>query len=840
MPATNNRKAVAHLARRSLKANLPRNWIIVCAIVLTTLLLTSVFTMAFSLNESMQRTKMKTAGGDYHGSFKYLTPEEADRLQKHPSIKEYGRSVLVGRATSDVFRGTALEIDQIDENEAKHSFIRFEQGGLPTEENEIAMSGWVLDLLGVPQELGAKVKLDMDIDGQAVTREFVLSGVFPADRNLGIAGQAFVSEAFVERNISQIDPEQSRLSGSYVNTTRLDVMFAGSFGIEKKLKKVLSDTGLDVLYGVNWSYSSVALQEDPANAVPFLVLILIIMLSGYLLIYNIFHISVVRDIKFYGLLKTIGTTPRQLRRIISIQANRLYLAGLPVGLALGYGVGRWLMPLMTRFSGGEMEAVGSVNPLIFVGAAVFTYLTVRIAASKPGRTAARISPVEAVKFSGISGGVRRKIKRSEQGAKLSRMSLGNLFRQKKKLLLMLASLSLSIILFSVIYTVISSFSVNKYLNSYISGDFAVKEDVDSRGDVPEPEAAALTEEVCDSLGQIDGVTSLDKVYYSPYSLKVDDTIRQVLEPLAATEDPRMPDFTTLLDNGAVSLQFHGIDRGWYDVIDKKDIVAGTFDRDKFDSGNYVLITEALLGSDRYTSYYQPGDMIKLDGMKESYEVMAVLESDALYAAGTQFYNMGGFKVFWPADEFVKAVKDPVILSATLHADPAKLGDVETAVKSVTASSPSLVVKSREDYKREMQGFIRIFQTIGYSLSFIIALIGILNYINTVVTGMISRRNEFAVLESVGMTRKQLKKMLVLEGLYSVLLTSLIVGTAGMGITYLVAKGVADNIAFAEFRMSPLPIAGMVPLLIVIALIVTLASYRRISKATIVERLREAE
>ncbi|MNN45529.1 hypothetical protein D3C81_1598710 [compost metagenome] len=83
-------------------------------------------------------------------------------------------------------------------------------------------------------------------------------------------------------------------------------------------------------------------------------------------------------------------------------------------------------------------------------------------------------------------------------------------------------------------------------------------------------------------------------------------------------------------------------------------------------------------------------------------------------------------------------------------------------------------------------------------------------------------------------------MLVLEGLYSVLLTSLIVGTAGMGLTYLVAKGIADGMAFTDFRMSPLPIASLITLLILMALIVTLASYRRLSHATIVARLREAE
>ncbi|WP_316549032.1 FtsX-like permease family protein [Paenibacillus sp.] len=841
----NKRKGILTIVGRSLKANLPRNAMIVSAIVLTTLLLTSVFTMAFSINESMQLTKMKTSGADYHGSFKYLTPAEAEKLRQHPSIKEYGQAVLVGVATNEVFRGTRLEVDQIDANEAKHSFLRFEEGGLPTEANGIATSTWVLDLLGVPHELGAKVNLELDIDGQAVAQEFVLSGYFAADRNLSMAGLALVSEAYVQQHLSQIDPEQTRLTGSYVNTTRLDVMFDHSFGIEKKLQKVLSDTGIDAPYGVNWAYSSVGLEEDPTSIVAFLVLILIIMVSGYLLIYNIFHISVVRDIKFYGLLKTIGTTPRQLKQIISMQANRLYLIALPIGLALGYGIGVWLMPLLNGFS-SEMteEMVSSANPLIFIGAALFAYLTVRIAASKPGRTASRISPVEAVRYSGITGnegrGTGRKVKRSSQGGKLSRMAFANLFRYKKKLMLMLASLSLSMILFSVIYTVISSFSVNKYLNTFISGDFVVKEDAGNRGDIPDPETAALTDEVAEKLKQTDGIVSLDKVYYAMASLPLNEKIRRVMEPLQAGEDPNRPTFTSILQSGAVDLQFHGLDPGWYEVIDPKDIVAGTIDRDKFDSGNYVLVTEAMLTSGQYAQYYRPGDRIQFDGMDKSYEVMAVLTSDALYAAGTQYYTVGGFKVFWPAAEFVKVVKDPILLSATLRVDPAKLDEVESAVKSFEASNPGLVVKSREDYKAEMQGFIRIFQMIGYSLSLVIGLIGILNYINTVITGMWSRRSEFAIMESVGMTRKQLKTMLVLESLYSVALTSLIVGTAGMGLTYLVAKGVADGMAFTDFRMSPLPMGCMVTLLIAMALIVTLSSYRRMSRATIVERLREAQ
>lgn len=137
------------------------------------------------------------------------------------------------------------------------------------------------------------------------------------------------------------------------------------------------------------------------------------------------------------------------------------------------------------------------------------------------------------------------------------------------------------------------------------------------------------------------------------------------------------------------------------MIQKGDIVSGSFDREKFATGNYVLVTEALLdgGNDVYAAYYRPGDRIKLDSMDKSYEVMAVLKSDALYAAGTQSYNVAGFKVYFPAEEFARSVENPGILSATLHVDPAKLEQVISTVQGMVDSNPDLMMKSREDFKK---------------------------------------------------------------------------------------------------------------------------------------------
>ena len=842
MITTNNRKIITRLSLKSLRANPLRNLAVICAVILTTLLITSIFTMALSLNKSMELAQMKTVGSDFHGGFKYLTPAQVEILKKHSSIQEYGVSLNAGELQNEVFKDSPVEVKRIDKTSAKHGFVTFIEGGLPAFENEVVLSTWVMDKLGIRHALGQQVQLDIDIGERVIQQDFIVSGYYAADKNLSIAGLAFVSDAWVQKNLSGIDPVKSAASGSYVNTSELSVMFKNAVDIEKKLDKVLADTGVDAPIGINWAYTASSLSENIVKLLPYLAVILIIMLSGYLLIYNIFYISVVREVKFYGLLKAIGTTPKQLKRIISLQSQLLYLIGLPFGLAAGYVIGRLLTPLLNTLSSEPIEATYSASPWIFIGAAIFAYVTVWIAASKPGRMAARIAPVEAVRFTGVSA-KRRKQKRSKRGAKLYGMAFTNLFRNKKKLSLMLTSLSLSIILFSIIFTVISSLDVNKYLSTFISGDVVIRNKaiVQVSGERP-GDPYKLSDAFSSKLRMIDGVDRVDNIYYKLDNYPIDDTIRTALKPLAETA-PLEPALKEVLNNNFIQLDLYGIDAGWVDLV-QKDVIEGHFDPQKFASGDYVLVTESIMSADTYSTYYHPGDQIKFAGLGKSYEVMAVLNYDALYAATTQFFSSYGYNAFFPSSELTKELPEgstpPMVLSTTLHIDPAKLDSASQTAKSLAAAGDELVYKSREDYRQELGGFVRIFQIVGYGLSFVIALIGVLNYINTVITGVITRKNEFALLESIGMTKRQLKQMLIYEGLYNVLLATVITSTLGVFLTYSISKSITDGMAFTVFRMSWLPFILVVPVLAVIAYTVTLSSYRMLSKATIVERLRQTE
>ena len=204
-----------------------------------------------------------------------------------------------------------------------------------------------------------------------------------------------------------------------------------------------------VRIGVNWGYTSSQLESqlDPELMIAIAAFLLLVIFTGYLIIYNIFQISVAGDIRFYGLLKTIGTTPRQLKRIIRQQALLLCLIGIPAGLLLGYGIGAVLVPVVLHSIQLDTGITTiSTSPVIFLGSMLFALLTVLLSCSKPGKMAAKVSPVEATKYTDVMQ--TKKKRRSIRGAKLHQMAFANLGRNKKKTVLVVVSLALSVTLFN--------------------------------------------------------------------------------------------------------------------------------------------------------------------------------------------------------------------------------------------------------------------------------------------------------------------------------------------------------------------------------------------------------
>ena len=120
------------------------------------------------------------------------------------------------------------------------------------------------------------------------------------------------------------------------------------------------------------------------------------------------------------------------------------------------------------------------------------------------------------------------------------------------------------------------------------------------------------------------------------------------------------------------------------------------------------------------------------------------------------------------------------------------------------------------------------------------LVGVLNFFNAILTGITVRKREFAVLQSIGMTGKQLKTMLVYEGLLYALGAVVISLVLAVVLSPLAFRAVGNLFWFFTYRFTISPILIVAPIFALLGILVPLAVYRSVAKSTIVERLREAE
>ncbi|MEG2608518.1 MAG: ABC transporter permease, partial [Lachnospiraceae bacterium] len=395
MLKVNNKKTIHKLAANSLRANKLRNLFAVIAIILTTVLFTGLFTVVGSLLSSMEESTMRQVGSNFHGVFKYLTAEQYDKLKTHPDIKSISYSVVLGVAENEKLAKRPTEIRYAnDEIEAAAMFSLPTTGRLPQTEDELATDTLVLERLGIPAELGQKVTLEYSVGDEKRMDTFTLVGFWQGDQLMS-ASQAWLARDYVEKQLARHIPADKNV---FIGKINADVKFANSFRIESKLIQVITDSGYtpdEIAYGVNWAYTGNSGSADMSTILGGAGAILMIVLCGYLMISNVFAISIAKDIRFYGLLKTIGTTGKQIRFFLRRQASLLCLVGVPLGLFAGYFVGALLTPIVLSILNTNVIKI-TANPLAFLLSAFFAVFTVVISVRKPSKMAAKVSPIEAL------------------------------------------------------------------------------------------------------------------------------------------------------------------------------------------------------------------------------------------------------------------------------------------------------------------------------------------------------------------------------------------------------------------------------------------------------------
>lgn len=877
-----NGSCIRHLSFKTLMAARKRNIIAVLAIALTALLFTSLFTIVMSINETNQNYQFRSVGGYAHGAFKDVDEDQIAVLSAHPDVKAVGVRTVLGLAMQGAFEKDYAEVSYMDDNNAKWSFSQPTVGRTPKSGNEITMDTKALELLGVKPELGAQVKVtytlaDKEQMGWDITDTFTLVGWWDYDELLSVH---FLN---VSKEYAQKIDKLAVAGGLKPFRTDLSVMLRSSLNIENDLTRIGEDCGYSIgeeagqlRIGVNWGYTATQVWDTlgVGGILAMLAVLILVAFTGYLVIYNIFQISVAGDIRFYGLLKTIGTTPRQLRWIIRTQALLLSLIGIPIGLLLGWLLGGVLTPVITARLNGVTTVV-SVSPLLFVGAAIFALVTVLISCRRPGRLAGKVSPVEAVRYT-EGKALKRNGKRSGKGVSLLSMAWANLGRSRGKTLITVLSLTLAVVLLTLTVTFAGGFDMDKYVSNFTASDFILADAGQFQtGGHAFNDEMEVPEEVIDAVEAQGGITGRGRIYgkTAPALEFVTEeyyrsmwgrwNTQEQLDSMVAFKE-RTED--GLLDN---QVQLYGMEPF---ALDHLKVLEGDLSKLNDPDGSYIAAVYsdddygnpemdshwARLGDTvtiRYVEkfeYYDPatGEVYgPLENVPEgaAYAERAIKYRDVDYTVAAlvtvpfalSYRYYGADEFVMGADTFVRETGTDSVMYYAFDTTEEANAAMESFLADYTENgNPQFDYESKATYAGEFESTRSMFLLLGGALSFIVGMVGVLNFFNAIFTGITARRRELAVLQSIGMTARQLRTMLALEGLLYTLGAALLALALILVTAPFVGPALNGLIWFFTYHFTIWPIAVVLPLFGALGILIPVLSSRAAQRYSVVERLRQ--
>lgn len=847
----NNGTVIKKLSGRYFKASKSRNIIAIIAIVLTTILFTTIFTLGSGLMDTVHDQNIRKAGGDGQAVLNYISDEVYNDIAGSPLIDR----IAYTKAVSYRLKNPGLERWRSDlwyMDDTALEFARYTPttGHRPEAENEIIADTKTLDALGVSAQVGETVSLTYEVKGKLYTTDFTLCGFWETD-SLSNIGRLIVSKAFVDAH-SDILTYTYPMDNDYSGIVTAYVMFRGQGDIEAQLHQLLSETGYicDTMGGdpesdnyiiarVSPAYQSGVLSDNPAMLISGIVGVALIIVTGYLIIYNIFQISVIQDIQSYGQLKTLGTTKRQIKRLINRQALRLSLIGIPIGLLVGFFIGRALVPFLMNGTVYTADAgiKVTVNPLIFIGSAAFALFTVFVSVRKPAKIAGTVSAIEAIRYTendaAAFGKRGAKDKKSTHGAKLHFMALANLGRNRKRTVLVIVSMTLSLVLFNTVFTLSSGFDIDKYIAKFLDTDFVISTASYFQFQFEKSESD-LSESFIEAVKQNDSFEDGGRLYTS-----------RLLEEGFSVEGDAFSNYNTD-ENGNPLVDVYGADDF---LLNNMEAVEGAVDLEKLKTGKFILLSVEC--TDDGTIIDNPniniGDTIclnhlSMDGLSStisgSYDfiIMAKVRTNENTATTR---NTGSTRFYLPTENYLPLCDQPHLVSFPFSVKDGTENEMGEFLNSyIDSIEPSMDFASKETYVSSFDSLTSLIVTIGGALSIIIGIIGIANFVNSVLTSVITRKKEFAMLQSIGMTGNQLKRMLSFEGLYyavGTIITSVVLGVLS---SLVVVRGISNGIWFFTYQFVMWPMLVIYPFLILLTVAIPALLYRQIAKVSIIERLRQ--
>lgn len=816
-----------------------RNIIAIIAITISTMLFTSLGILTEGIIKSQTLMMQMQAGTKADAEVKGMTKEQTLSFITESLIEKVGIRRPVTYLSNTKYYN--IELNYLDENAQEMFFSKPVYGHAPEKENEIATSDKALEELGIEPQIGNKVCITFKLKGDEKEYKYnmILSGWWEtSDEQQSIM---LISNEFMDKNNDIF--EKGHKNDFELGRYSAEIILKNRKNAEKQLKKLVKKIGGQTENQDADNFTSIVINRNNVADIkeilfPAIFILLLFILCSYLMIYNIFDIGVIKDIKTYGLLTTIGTTPSQIRKIVVRQALFLSIISIPLGLILGYITGLEFLPFAMsgiETAGYKNEPINNnFNAFFLVFGSVITLVSIFISTFRPARKASKFNVVDAVKF--YEGNDK---KYAGKRTKVYCISYSNFTRNKKRAVIIIASLSICIILFNSVFVVSKSLDTDKYVKAHIKTDYiATSANVFNLNKGFQHRSDGMSEDYVNFLKGLHGVKDMGYIYKNT---KEDNNISfefgkkmEAMEYYPNDEGILEKYGTISIDGNQYGVTLASDDRSKCNVYGIDNMIAKSFQyinslngmsRDEvinaFFSGDYV-IEGALINVNNPTEI-EPIPGFQCDvGQKifaykngKLYKKYIVIAQIAVIQAEIEANNgiNGAIRVgqdapyfYFPYSEFTKMYDSPTLLSCSFNVknDTFKM-IIDSKLREFTSNNSSMGFYSSEQVTKEIKNEQRKLFIIGGFMAAILGIAGIINFINVVATMIISRRKEFAIMESIGMTYKQLNQMIVWEGIYYVLYTGLFGLISSFLMEEMIIKKILSKIWYYSYNLTLFPV-----------------------------------
>lgn len=793
-------KTLTNLVKGNLKSSKAKSVLICITIMLTTTLLTSV---GIICNNWLKTNKAATIeySGSFEGIYKRVNKDKLDIIKNNASIDKYGIYKAIGTSQYEDSNLGLIYADNTIKNMAN---IKFEDGTMPEKENEIAIESGYLNLLNNGAKIGDKIKLSYESlsTGEIKEKEFILSGILQTS-DISKAQKSYSAIISKSYFVSEEVDENTKYN-VYINIVKPKKLTADE--VKESILSIAKNMGIEEYdVRINTDYIN-ASNPDPQVIAGGIIVALIIILSSMLVIYSIFYVSVINKVHEYGKLRAVGATKRQIRKIILREGFILSCISIPLGIAIGYLIGQVVILKALKM---DRYGVGGMNIFIAIGVAVITVISVLLSLLKPMKMACNISPVEAMRYDGNDS--KQKKRKGYEEINLKKITFANLSRNKKRTVITLLSLSLSGILFIVASTIMNCMNPENMAKDHSLGDITVYLDnydwnEDGSNNLYDIQANnPLGKEMCERLENIPGVKKINMEKSAWASIDI------------GAGEKNLEDI-------------QGFDKEFYDEL-SEHLVEGEINKEALESGEGLVYTHPSyakefgikVGSTQVITIYDGKD-----SYKKEFTVLALVD-------------IGGASIRIPESVMDSLIKTDTTIRVGLEVKKDMLKSVEEEIKNITDNDEYLSYGTLEDSIETYKKSMAITSVLIYSLVIIIGVIGLMNLINTMITSIITRKRELGILQAIGLSDKQLVKMLQIEGLFYTVGTLLITLTLGNILGY-IAVIIFRNTG-ASYAIYDYPLTQTIIMIVAITLVQILITYmvtNNFKKDSLVDRIRYSE